>query len=85
MELTVFAASVGAAGGTAWIVTTIAATWWFNRRVRRLGCTSSHDLNTHQLLPVSRRAGGERARCQSPYPHPRRQRARQFLAKPRSL
>lgn len=70
------------AGGASWVAATLIATWSFNRRVRRLNMAHP---NTNQLLPVSRRAGGERARCQSRNPTPRRQRARQFFAKSRSL
>lgn len=51
------------AGGAAWVAATTIATCLFNARIRRLNTT---DPYTNQLLPVSRRAGGERARCQSP-------------------
>ena len=36
MSLTVTMILAGAAGGAAWAGVTLAATWWFNRRVRQV-------------------------------------------------
>lgn len=36
MSLTVAMILAGATGGAVWAGITLAATWWFNRRVRRL-------------------------------------------------
>lgn len=35
MSLTVTMILAGASGGLVWVAVTAAATWWFNRRVRR--------------------------------------------------